>query len=279
MSGGDGAAGRADAHPAEITDRASRRGERALRHAARCSARSRRSRSSSSSTSSCSGWSRATRSRTSSAGRNLTAGAARGAARAVRARRLEARAVRPPTWSRRCSSTSAARTRPTSRSRARSGSRAWPTIALVGISTLLSTVFGVLIGIVAAWKRGSPHRLRRRRGSRWRRTSMPDFWLGMLLLVTLRGVARPVPGRRASTDPGSDATGIAKLLDQAHHMFLPALTLTLAYLGRVRDRHALVAARHDARGLPHARAREGAARRAWCATATRCRTRSCPSSR
>src|SRR3970282_2639032 len=32
-------------------------------------------------------------------------------------------------------------------------------------------------------------------------------------------------------DPGSDATGIAHLLDQAHHMCLPALTLTLAYLG------------------------------------------------
>src|SRR3954451_5514170 len=33
------------------------------------------------------------------------------------------------------------------------------------------------------------------------------------------------------TDPNSDATGIAKLADQAKHMFLPALTLTLAYLG------------------------------------------------
>ena len=33
------------------------------------------------------------------------------------------------------------------------------------------------------------------------------------------------------TDPNSDATGVAKLFDQAQHMFLPALTLTLAYLG------------------------------------------------
>ena len=32
-------------------------------------------------------------------------------------------------------------------------------------------------------------------------------------------------------DPNSDATGLAKLADQAQHMFLPALTLTLAYLG------------------------------------------------
>ena len=50
--------------------------------------------------------------------------------------------------------------RRTSPSRTRSCERAWPTIALVGISTLLSTVFGVLIGIVAGWKRGIEDRLR-----------------------------------------------------------------------------------------------------------------------
>jgi peptide/nickel transport system permease protein len=108
-------------------------------------------------------------------------------------------------------------------------SRAWPTIALVGISTLLSTIFGVLIGIAAAWKRGSP--------TDYASTSftmatyaMPDFWLGMLLLVTMAvslGLF-PVGG---ITDPGSSATGLSHLLDQAHHMFLPALTLTVAYLG------------------------------------------------
>jgi peptide/nickel transport system permease protein len=59
---------------------------------------------------------------------------------------------------------------------------------------------------------------------------MPDFWLGMLLLVSFAVLLGwfPVGG---ISDAGSDATGIAKLLDQAHHMFLPALTLTLAYLG------------------------------------------------
>ena len=60
--------------------------------------------------------------------------------------------------------------------------------------------------------------------------SMPDFWLGMVLLtffaVTLGWF--PVGG---IVDPTSNATGIAKLADQAQHMFLPALTLTLAYLG------------------------------------------------
>ncbi len=108
-------------------------------------------------------------------------------------------------------------------------SRAWPTIALVGISTLLSTVFGVLIGIAAAWKRGSPTDYASTSFT-MATYSMPDFWLGMLLLVTMSvslGLF-PVGG---ITDPGSTATGLSHLLDQAHHMFLPALTLTVAYLG------------------------------------------------
>ena len=60
--------------------------------------------------------------------------------------------------------------------------------------------------------------------------SMPDFWLGMLLLSGLAvGLGLfPVGG---IVDPNSDATGLAKLADQAQHMVLPALTLTLAYLG------------------------------------------------
>ena len=108
-------------------------------------------------------------------------------------------------------------------------SRAWPTIALVGISTLLSTIFGVLIGIAAAWKRGSPTDYAST-GFTMATYAMPDFWLGMLLLVTMAvslGLF-PVGG---ITDPGSDASGIGLLLEQAHHMFLPALTLTVAYLG------------------------------------------------
>ncbi len=107
--------------------------------------------------------------------------------------------------------------------------KAGPTIALVGISAVLSAVFGVLLGIASAW--------RRRTRSDYAITtfsigtySVPDFWLGMVLLtffaVTLGWF--PVGG---IVDPSSDATGISKLADQAKHMFLPALTLTVAYLG------------------------------------------------
>ena len=107
--------------------------------------------------------------------------------------------------------------------------RAWPTVALVGISTVLSTVFGVLIGIVAAWRRGS---VRDYASTTFTMAtySMPDFWLGMLLLTAFAVSLGwfPVGG---ITDATSSATGLSKLLDEAKHMVLPALTLTLAYLG------------------------------------------------
>jgi peptide/nickel transport system permease protein len=108
-------------------------------------------------------------------------------------------------------------------------SKAPATIALVGLSTLLSTVFGVLIGIAAAW--------RRRSKTDYASTtltmatySMPDFWLGMLLL-TLFAVTLgwfPVGGIE---DANASGGGIAHLADQAKHLVLPCLTLTVAYLG------------------------------------------------
>ncbi|MFN0153103.1 MAG: ABC transporter permease [Gaiella sp.] len=107
--------------------------------------------------------------------------------------------------------------------------RAWPTVALVGISAVISAVLGVFLGIWAAWNRGKKEDYVAQTMT-MTTYSMPDFWLGMILLVVF-GVLLgwfPIGG---ITDPGSSAGGIEKLLDQGHHMFLPALTLSLAYLG------------------------------------------------
>ena len=84
--------------------------------------------------------------------------------------------------------------------------KAWPTIALVGISAILSAAIGILLGIAAAW--------RRRTKADYGITtftmgtySMPDFWLGMLLLTLFAvgfgwfpvgGIVDPRP-----TPPGS----------------------------------------------------------------------------
>ena len=103
------------------------------------------------------------------------------------------------------------------------------TVALVGISSILSAVIGTVLGIVAAWRRNTwkDHTIT---SGTMLFYSMPDFWLGMLLLVGF-AVVIPIFPVGGITDPGSNETGFALLLDQLHHIFLPALTLTLAYLG------------------------------------------------
>ncbi|MCU1429742.1 MAG: transporter permease [Actinomycetia bacterium] len=103
------------------------------------------------------------------------------------------------------------------------------TITLVGISTLLSTTIGIWLGIIAAWRRNTP--------TDYVVTSttmafyaMPDFWLGLLLLAAFAESFRWFP-TGGIVNVGSGATGLSHLVDEAKHLFLPGLTLTLAYLG------------------------------------------------
>ena len=59
---------------------------------------------------------------------------------------------------------------------------------------------------------------------------MPEGWLGMLLLHRLRRASLGlVPGGRLRR--AGDATGVARIVDVANHLFLPVLTLTLGYIG------------------------------------------------
>jgi peptide/nickel transport system permease protein len=108
-------------------------------------------------------------------------------------------------------------------------SRIWATVVLVGISTLLSTILGILVGIYAAWRRSSLFDYFST-STTMVFYSMPDFWLGLILLVIFAANLGWFPSG-GIVDAGSDATGFAKLWDQAQHLFLPALTLTLAYIG------------------------------------------------
>src|SRR3954447_19609161 len=105
----------------------------------------------------------------------------------------------------------------------------WPTVMLVGTSTILSMLVGILFGIYAGWRRRSAFDAGATTFSMFT-YSVPDFWLGMLLL-SLFAVQLGWFPTGGFEDPGSTRTGIAALLDQLHHMFLPALTLTLAYIG------------------------------------------------
>jgi peptide/nickel transport system permease protein len=106
--------------------------------------------------------------------------------------------------------------------------KVWPTVLLVGVATILSTTIGVLIGIKGAWKRGSTFDTGSLLGS-LTLYSMPEGWLGMILLITFAGTLGWFPA--GGIESSDQLTGFAHVLDVAKHLVLPCLTLTLGYLG------------------------------------------------
>ncbi len=112
------------------------------------------------------------------------------------------------------------------------GDRVWPTVLLVGTSTILATLIGTWMGIHSAW----------RAGSRFDKSSttfsivlyaMPEFWLGMLLLIAFSAGVGFMPGIFPSggmSSVGGDSSTLGQVSDVLLHLTLPVATLTLAYL-------------------------------------------------
>jgi peptide/nickel transport system permease protein len=110
--------------------------------------------------------------------------------------------------------------------------RMWPTLLLVGTSTILATVIGVWLGVRGAWNRGGAFDKASTSAS-LALYSMPEWWLGMLLIVALAVGVGPIPGifpagglHSVDADPSS----LAGVFDTAWHLALPVITLTLAFL-------------------------------------------------
>jgi peptide/nickel transport system permease protein len=103
-------------------------------------------------------------------------------------------------------------------------------LLLVGTATLFSILLGLWMGIRSGWRRGSLFDRTSMVGSLVL-YSMPEFWLGMLLLLLFSTTLGWFPvGGRISTN-ASELSGLAYIGDVMEHLFLPALTLTLAYVG------------------------------------------------
>ena len=81
----------------------------------------------------------------------------------------------------------------------------WPplknTMAMVTLGTVFSIVFGVLVGVVCAWRRGTWAD----KGGLWSGLafySMPPQWLGLLMVLFVAGwFGLPTAGRRVNLNP------------------------------------------------------------------------------
>jgi peptide/nickel transport system permease protein len=110
--------------------------------------------------------------------------------------------------------------------------RMWPTILLVGTSTVLAILIGVWLGIRGAWSRGGTFD-NLTTGASLTLYAMPEWWLGLLLIAGFAVGIGPIPGlfptgglHSVDVNPSS----VAGVLDTARHLTLPVITLTLAYL-------------------------------------------------
>lgn len=101
------------------------------------------------------------------------------------------------------------------------------TVVLVGVSTVLALLLGVVLGTWAAWHRG------RRRdavavAAVLALDSMPGFWIGMILIAVFAVGLGWFPSYGGVA---VDGEGLVWLADAASRMVLPTLTLTLATFG------------------------------------------------
>ncbi|MBE0672727.1 MAG: ABC transporter permease [Anaerolineales bacterium] len=106
--------------------------------------------------------------------------------------------------------------------------RLWNTVLLIGAGQILSIIFGVALGVFAAWKaRTSIDYLAV--GSSLVAWSLPTFWLGIILLFWGSGHGFPLAGKAT---PGMSSMPLLQQWgDIARHMFLPTLTYTIVYMG------------------------------------------------
>jgi peptide/nickel transport system permease protein len=110
------------------------------------------------------------------------------------------------------------------------GGAIWPTVLLLGVATIGATAIGIALGTFGAWRRGKAADTSTL-GFSLVTYAMPEFWLGMLLLLLFSVTLGIFPTSFMSTPGLADTSALSKAADTAEHLFLPALTLILALLG------------------------------------------------
>lgn len=108
-------------------------------------------------------------------------------------------------------------------------SKLWNTLLLIGLGQLFSIIFGVMLGLLAGWKRKTPFDIGALTFSliAW---ATPTFWLGIILLVAGSAwFGLPTGGIVSPANIGKPLHTV--LPDLIRHLILPTLTFTILYLG------------------------------------------------
>ncbi|MET9392351.1 ABC transporter permease [Streptomyces sp. NPDC006624] len=106
------------------------------------------------------------------------------------------------------------------------------TLLLTGTAFVLYTALGIVLGTRSAWRRGGAGD-RVNTGLALTLYSIPSFWLGLLLIIVLSVGIGPLPGLfpTGGMESGGEE-GFAYVLDVAHHLVLPVVTLVAVEYGQ-----------------------------------------------
>lgn len=105
------------------------------------------------------------------------------------------------------------------------------TLLLVGTGTVLATLIGSWLGVVAATRRGQKTDDGLLGFSLFTYAS-PEYWIGIILIL-LFAVAFPILPAGQQVTPGVEfSSWFAEALDVAEHMILPVTAMTLMLLGQ-----------------------------------------------
>jgi peptide/nickel transport system permease protein len=104
----------------------------------------------------------------------------------------------------------------------------WPTVLLIGSSTIASILLGVWIGIAQGWRWGSKFD-QSMQGVTLVLYAMPEFWFGllMIMLFSVTWSIFPSAGMQSSA---TDLHGTKLITDVVNHLALPFFVLTVSYL-------------------------------------------------
>ncbi|MBG6212555.1 MAG: ABC transporter permease [Cryobacterium sp.] len=104
------------------------------------------------------------------------------------------------------------------------------TLVLVGLVTIIAFIAGTLLGVLAAWKRGTWLDTLPTVGGTFA-SAFPYFWTALLLLFFLGYVAGWFPTSGAYGRGTSPEFSAVFLLDALYHSILPATTILITSLG------------------------------------------------